>query len=327
MAAGVTLTRPWPEDAESIVDALSDWDVTQWLTVVPWPYDLTDAQAFIAEAGPEEHAIRMGDRLVGMVRAGQSFGIWVAPGAQRQGIALRAAVLALSRRFNDGADEVEAYHLQDNHRSATLLARLGFRPVGKEMRWSRPHGKEMPAVRLRLGITDFAARHSIALTTPRLVIDAPRHADMEALQQIVTDPRIARMLLLFHPRMSTADIAPIFGTQSLRMPMRLVARLDGRVIGSVGIGDGPAPKIYYFLAPDQTGQGLGQEMVSAFLDEIRARFDPPELLADVFLDNQPSRLLLKNLGFQRGEDGPLRSEGRDASGDGTVYSWRRRPPV
>ena len=65
--------------------------------------------------------------------------------------------------------------------------------------------------------------------------------------------------------------------------------------------------------------------VGAFLDEIRARFDPAELLADVFLDNQPSRLLLKNLGFQRGEDGPLASLGRDSVDEGTVYNWRRRP--
>ena len=64
MAAPVTLTRPWPEDADTIVAALSDWQVTQWLSVVPWPYAMTDAQAFIAEAGPDEHAVRQGDRLV-----------------------------------------------------------------------------------------------------------------------------------------------------------------------------------------------------------------------------------------------------------------------
>ncbi|HIC64451.1 MAG: GNAT family N-acetyltransferase [Paracoccus sp. (in: a-proteobacteria)] len=325
MAAPVTLTRPWPEDADTIVAALSDWQVTQWLSVVPWPYAMTDAQAFIAEAGPDEHAVRQGDRLVGMIRAGQSFGIWIAPGAQGQGIGLRAAVLALSRRFNEGAEMVESYHLAGNRRSAGLLARLGFRPVGQEMRWSRPHGREMAAVKLRLARDDFAARHGIALATARLLIDAPRPADLPALHQIVTTPQIARMLLLFHPGMSVEDIAPIFGDQSLTLPMRLVARSGGRVVGSVGIGAGEKPRIYYFLAPDQVGQGLGQEMVGAFLDEIRARFDPAELLADVFLDNQPSRLLLKNLGFQRGEDGPLASLGRDSVDEGTVYNWRRRP--
>ena len=238
---------------------------------------------------------------------------------------LRAAVLALSRRFNEGAEMVESYHLAGNRRSAWLLARLGFRPVGQEMRWSRPHGREMAAVKLRLARDDFAARHGIALATARLLIDAPRPADLPALHQIVTTPQIARMLLLFHPGMSVEDIAPIFGDQSLTLPMRLVARSGGRVVGSVGIGAGEKPRIYYFLAPDQVGQGLGQEMVGAFLDEIRARFDPAELLADVFLDNQPSRLLLKNLGFQRGEDGPLASLGRDSVDEGTVYNWRRRP--
>lgn len=69
MAAALVLTRPWPEDAPAIADALSDWNVAHWLTAVPWPYRLDDAAAFIAGAGLDEHAVRHEGRLVGIVRA------------------------------------------------------------------------------------------------------------------------------------------------------------------------------------------------------------------------------------------------------------------
>lgn len=320
----VSLTRPWPEDVQPIAAALSDWQTARWLTAAPWPYDETDAAAFIDLAGLEEYAVRRNNRLIGMVRAGQSFGIWMAPEAQRQGLGLRASVLALSRRFARGAGMVEAFHLIENDRSAALLERLGFQRQEQVLRWSQPHGKDMPAWRLSLTAEDFAARHSISIRTERLVIDGFRPEDAEPLHRIVTTPSVARMLLLFHPDMSLAESTAILGTGALLPPMRLVVRRAGRVIGSVGVGTEDPARIYYFLAPETAGQGLGQEMASAFLDEIRARFDPPELLADVFLDNLPSRRLLKNLGFKRDEDQMLSSRARPAPAEGTVYRWRRR---
>ena len=45
------LLRPvGSEDAMAITDGLRDWEVTRWLSSVPWPYRRQDADWFIAEA-------------------------------------------------------------------------------------------------------------------------------------------------------------------------------------------------------------------------------------------------------------------------------------
>lgn len=324
MPAPLTLTRPWPEDIPAIADALSDWELTRWLTAVPWPYRAVDATAFINDAGRDEYAIRQGDRLIGMVRASASFGIWIAPSAQGQGWGERAAVMALSRRFHRGGDHVEANHLQGNLRSAALLARLGFRPCSEVTLWSQPQQRQLPGLSLRLTRADFARRQAIALSTPRLLIEPFRLSDLADLHRIVTLPEVASKLLLFHPGMTPDEVAPMFESDGLLPPMRLTVRHGGRIAGSIGISAGDPPRLFYFLDPALSGKGLGEEMSRAFLAEILARFDPPELLADVFLDNQPSRRLLKNLGFQREEDQMLSSLGRGQPAPAAIYRWRRR---
>ncbi len=323
MTAPLTLTRPWPEDVPAIARALSDWRLAQWLTAVPWPYGPPDAEAFVAAAGRDEHAIRQGGRLIGMVRASGSFGIWLDPAAQGRGLALRAAVLALSRRFRDGAERIEAHCLQGNDRCAGLLARLGFEPLRDVTLWSQPQQRHLPGLALRLTRAAFARRHGIALQTPRLEVRPYLPADLPGLHRIATLPDVAAKLLLYHPAMTPDDMAPLFQSDGLLPPMRLTVLQGGRVAGSIGISAGDPPRVFYFLDPALAGQGLGQEVVRAFLDEIVARFDPPELLADVFLDNQPSRRLLKNLGFQRAEDGMLSSLGRSAPAPAALYRWRR----
>lgn len=324
MPPPLTLTRPWPEDATDIVEALSDWNLACWLTAIPWPYRPADAAAFIAGAGLDEYAIRLGHRLAGMIRASASFGIWLAPWAQGQGVAERAAVLALSRRFHRGATSFAAHHLHGNHRCASLLDRLGFRPIGEPTLWSQPQQQHLPAVALRLTRADFAQRHGITLRTARLQIDPYRPADLPDLHRIATMPEVASKLLLFHPGMTPDQMAPLFQSDGLIPPMRLTVRHQGRVAGSIGMsGDDPA-RVFYFLDPALSGKGLGEEMCRAFLAEIVARFDPAELLADVFLDNQPSRRLLKNLGFQRDEDGMLKSAGRMLPAPAALYRWRKR---
>ncbi|WP_103171400.1 GNAT family N-acetyltransferase [Paracoccus sp. SY] len=322
--AALVLTRPWPEDAAAIADALSGWDVAQWLTAVPWPYRPDDAAAFIAGAGLDEHAVRHEGRLVGMVRASASFGIWMAPAAQGQGLAERASVLALSRRFRGGADETEANHVQGNTRCAALLARLGFRPSGPVTLWSQPRQQQLPGLSLRLSRQDFARRHPIVLSTPRLLIQPFQPADLPDLHRIATSPQVASKLLVFHPHMTPEEMEPLFRSDGLLPPMRLTVRHGGRVAGSIGISAGDPWRIFYFLDPALVGQGLGEEMARAFLDEIIARFDPPELLADVFLDNLPSRRLLKNLGFQREEDQMLFSAGRREAAPAAIYRWQRK---
>ncbi|MFN3273923.1 MAG: GNAT family N-acetyltransferase [Paracoccus sp. (in: a-proteobacteria)] len=316
------LTRPWPEDAPAIAAAMTDWDTARWLTAVPWPYAETDARDFVAAASLDEYAIRCGDDLLGLVRAGSNFGLWIAPGAQGRGIGRRAGIMALSRLFLSGADRVSAHVLDGNSRSARLLDWLGFRATGTEQLYSEPMQRHVPATALRLDRDRFEALHPFALITPRLQIGPVTEADLPDLHAIATRPEVARMMLRFRPDMGLDEVAVVLRESALWPPLRLSVRHEGRVVGAVGLSGGQPPRLHYFLDPDLSGLGLGQEMVAAVFDELVARFAFPEILADVFLDNLASRKILKNLGFRRMEDVELRAEGRDAPADAALYRWR-----
>lgn len=318
MQPGPSLSRAWPEDAETIVSALSDWNTVRWLTAVPWPYDAASAAEFVQLAGADEHAVRLDGRLVGMVRAGASFGLWIAPDFQGRGLGRRAAVLALSRRFLRDQGDISAHHLVGNNRSDKLLTWLGFRRQGEARIWSRALQQDVRAISQTLSREGFEARHAICLQTPRLRIGRVEAADHLALDHILTLPDVARMIT------STA-----FGPQSSRPsqgallpPLRLGARREGQLVGAIGFSADAPAQLNFVVHPAHAGQGLGQEMVAASFAELVARFSPEEVVAKAFLDNIAARNILKNLGFRRADDLALRAAGRDAPADAALYRWR-----
>ncbi|MBK4215317.1 GNAT N-acetyltransferase [Paracoccus caeni] len=309
----VRLSRPKAADADDFVAVLNDPDVSAWLDAVPQPYHREDALRFVAAAGPCEHVVRVDDRVAGTVRASDSFGIWIAPEFQRQGVGTRAAVLALSRRFRDGSRTISARRRADNHRSARLLDALGF------VFDQPPIEDDSGSVTLTLTRDDFARHHGIRITTERLLIDAYQPQDLGDLYRIATEPRIASMLLRFWPGMPLSEAEAILRTDALTPPIRLVVRHQGRVIGSIGISAGDPPSIFYFLDPAMLGQGIGREMLPAFLNEIDARFAPETLQAEAFMDNLPSRNLLERFGFVLEREMMVASKGRAAPMPGGIY--------
>lgn len=319
----VWLDRPRPGDAPAMVAALRDPVVAGWLSVVPQPYGLAEAADFIATAGPEDHVIRIGNDLVGGLRAGRDLGIWVAPDWQGRGVARRAAILGLGRVFAGGTDLVTAVHHVGNERSARFLAGLGFAdPVADSMPMRAWGGAPRPVLRLQLTRDSFAARHPFAFATARLVVRPAAPADLPELARIVTRPDVARMLLLFRPGQPLAEIAAHFPPAPVAPPLRLAVWLGDALVGSIGIGQAsaalPAP-VFYFLDPAVGGQGLASEMLAGLLAEADARLGPAPYSADVFADNPASRRVLEKAGFRVVEDLPaLRSVARD----GPAHGWR-----
>ncbi|MDO5631400.1 MAG: GNAT family N-acetyltransferase [Paracoccus sp. (in: a-proteobacteria)] len=325
MQGRVTLDRVRPADAPAIRDGLRDWQVARWLSSVPWPYGLDDAMDFIKSAGAREWAIRVDGQFAGMVRARRDFGIWMAQPWQRRGLALRASVLALSRAFAGGSAQISASHFEGNHRSAALLAKLGFRDAGPKQIPSRAEGTRLPGRRLLLTRATFGARHGLRLETPRLTIDGMRAADLHDLRRIGTDCAVARMLLRFHAAMTETDLIALFPDESLVPPFRLVARRKNRVCGSIGIGAGKVPPIWYFLDPAIAGAGLGTEMLRAFLAEVQLRYGLTEIEAQVFADNPASRHMLEREGFSVTGNIMLNSAARSVPAAGLLMRWQ--PPA
>jgi len=162
------LLRPgFPEDAPALAEALADALVVRNLAVVPWPYGLRDAEAFLA--APRDPVLpsllifeRTGDepRLVGSCGLGRrpsgavELGYWISRPFWGRGLATEAcsALIAIAKTLR--LTQLEASHFIDNPASARVLEKLGFVATGiVAPRMSCGRGSEAPArlMRLQLG--------------------------------------------------------------------------------------------------------------------------------------------------------------------------------
>jgi RimJ/RimL family protein N-acetyltransferase len=143
----LTLRPGWPEDAPALARAIGHEAVVRNLSRAPWPYDLTDAEAFLAlPRGAHEARFqiceRFGDhRLIGGIglhrdEHGRSeIGYWLAPHAWGRGYATEAghAVLDMARHALR-LTRVVGRHFVDNPASGRVLRKLGMIETGTRSR-------------------------------------------------------------------------------------------------------------------------------------------------------------------------------------------------
>jgi len=136
------------KDAPAIVDALNDFEVSKWLTMVPFPYTLADADWFIAENAKGRFRARLiwaGARLIGTVGLDEELGYWLARDAWGHGYATEAARAVLEDHFVDpDADDVRSSHFVENKASHHVLTKLGFVDVGAHVHFSKARQAEVP---------------------------------------------------------------------------------------------------------------------------------------------------------------------------------------
>ncbi len=152
-------------DASWITRDIANPNVHRWLTSVPCPYRIEDADQFI-----ESFAIKEGFRVIvddgeplGMIsiESARSFdanrsalpelGYWLAERAWGRGVMSDAARAMVDWFFDGQGDEIGSGWIQGNTRSPKVLTKLGFLPTGKTlMRHAYFHGKEMPVIRVTL---------------------------------------------------------------------------------------------------------------------------------------------------------------------------------
>jgi RimJ/RimL family protein N-acetyltransferase len=159
------LLRPgFPEDAPALAAAIADKAVVRNLAVVPWPYTLRDAEAFLA--CPRDPALpsllifeRTGGapQLVGSCGLARrpsgavEMGYWIAKPFWGRGFATEACSALIDIARTLGLAQLEGSHFVDNSASARVLEKLGFAPVGiVAPRLSCARGKEVPARLMRL---------------------------------------------------------------------------------------------------------------------------------------------------------------------------------
>jgi RimJ/RimL family protein N-acetyltransferase len=137
-----------PTDAEAITAACQDPEIPRW-TLVPSPYSLEDARAFLESSAEEEAAGKSvnllavdarDDRLLGSFslmeldhEAGYGeIGYWMAAEARGRGIATRAVrLLAGWARHELGLVRIDVLPHKDNPASRRVAEKAGFTDTGE----------------------------------------------------------------------------------------------------------------------------------------------------------------------------------------------------
>lgn len=159
------LLRPgFPEDAPALAAAMSDAAIARNLAVVPWPYSLRDAEAFLASPRdpvlPALLIFERGDgapQLVGSCGLGRrpsgavEMGYWIARAYWDRGFATEACTALVDIARALGLGQLEASHFIDNPASARVLDKLGFESTGLiAPRRNCARGTDVPARLMRL---------------------------------------------------------------------------------------------------------------------------------------------------------------------------------
>ena len=159
------LLRPgFPEDAPALASAIADKAIVMNLAVVPWPYSMRDAEAFLAKPrDPVLPSLLVFERgtgapqLVGACGLARrpsgsvELGYWIARNHWGRGYATEACTALVEIARTLGLPSLEGSHFIDNPASARVLEKLGFQPLGIiAPRMSCARGEEVPARLMRL---------------------------------------------------------------------------------------------------------------------------------------------------------------------------------
>jgi RimJ/RimL family protein N-acetyltransferase len=162
------LLRPgFPEDAPALAAAIADEAIVRNLAVVPWPYRLRDAEAFLAS--PRDPVLpsllifertSAEPRLIGSCGLGRrpsgavELGYWIARPHWGRGFATEACSALIDIARTLGLPSLEASHFIDNPASARVLEKLGFESLHIiAPRMSCARGTEVPARLMRLRLS------------------------------------------------------------------------------------------------------------------------------------------------------------------------------
>ncbi len=292
----------------AIAEALSDFEVTRWLSRAPFPYSEENARTYQAACGGNDspvRAIAVGGQFAGIIGIKPDLGYWLARPFWGRGLATAAARQMLAKHFFTSDAAVISGHFVGNAASARVLTKLGFRYTHVEAITPLSTGVETRLERMALEREAWWAAQGLPLVTPRLVLRPLCKGDAADLARIGGNARVARMLASVKSPWPVADL-DLWMRRSLwtgRIGYRLAVCLpDGVLIGMVGLGGNPV-SASYFIAPEHEGKGFATEATQAMLADAFRRFDLPEVEADHFEDNPASGRILTKLGFQRfGQD-------------------------
>jgi RimJ/RimL family protein N-acetyltransferase len=157
----LVLRKPTLADVKAIAQLANDRRVAQNTSRLPFPYTVSDAEAFIQFAAQQPHdtnfvVTREGDVLGGIgVDLGKpdvpEIGYWLGVPYWGQGYATEAARAVIDYAFEEfGSTELRAGARVVNPASRRVLEKCGFQWTGVELRKVLSLGSSVPVDRFRL---------------------------------------------------------------------------------------------------------------------------------------------------------------------------------
>lgn len=159
------LRLPRSDDSPALAQLLNDYDVVKWLSNVPYPYAISDAEEWVQivnesindESPSIQLSIFMNDVLIGgaglrYIEDGvHELGYWLAQEYWGKGLALEAATELLRYGRESLADlRIIAHCAKDNAASMSVLRKLGFEATGEVNVYCAPRDASLPSFRLSL---------------------------------------------------------------------------------------------------------------------------------------------------------------------------------
>jgi RimJ/RimL family protein N-acetyltransferase len=144
-------------DASRVATLAGDWEVARMTSRIPHPYSLIDADLWIASIGNGEfvRGVELDGKLIGAVgyiedeeQHQAEIGYWIGKPWWGNGFATEAAQTLLAYCFGPGGfRRLTCGHFVDNPASARVIAKLGFRRIGKGAQWCEARKVEVETIR------------------------------------------------------------------------------------------------------------------------------------------------------------------------------------
>ena len=315
------LLRPLlAQDRQDIVALVDDFEVSKWLTVVPFPYTDDDAGEFlnIVQAG-YEFAITMNGKVLGVISITDSgqLGYWLGQSYWGQGIMSEAAFALCHAHFaSPKARPLLSGYFVENDKSASILRRLGFSNLGTpELTHCCARGQDVPLQHLGLTPEQWHFIHGLSLVGDIVTIVPvkPRHA--ADLFDIFRHKSVSENMASFDHPLEMRAIRDRIDNACWKGGGNgwfHIQNPQGQGIGAIGfhtVGDGVAD-IGYALHPDHNGHGYMSDAVGVFCNFLFERYGFNEIIAEHFQDNPASgRVMIKN-GFEKYAESEGQSKAR-----------------
>lgn len=162
----LVLRPPVMGDMDRLVDLIGDYEVTKWLSQVPWPYRRDHGLEWLEDANDSKSpnlslAIANEDGLIGGIgfaayRTAPNIGYWLGKPYWGQGLMSEAVETLLAFAFDElDSDEVVSSVFDHNIASLRLQERFGFKVTGRGVDFSAARSNEVPGVTTTLSRDDF----------------------------------------------------------------------------------------------------------------------------------------------------------------------------